>query len=247
MYHRKQVFLLSLLALNALASETEPQEISAVVSLRLGWDYAQIAQSQDVQLLRIDPAPDYFESSETNYSAFLFGGFLGLEFPLQSSRDMRWQTGVAYYQSTSFETEGVEYFLSMPDFGDIAYSYSINNQRFMIENKFLYGFTDRLYGYLLGGVGVALNKAYDYSAYSLNNLTPSQGHFDSNTMASFSYSVGLGLEAVVLNNWTMSLGYQFSDLGEYALGDYNFGDTTDTLTMPNMLTQELVFAVSVLF
>ncbi len=247
MHHCKHLALLTLLAPHALAGGVEPQAVSAVASLRIGWDYAQVGESQSVQLLLIDPAPDYFETSQEDASAFLFGGFLGFEFPLQTPYNLRWQTGVAYYQSTSFNTKGVENFFSLPDYGDIEYSYSVENQRALIENKFLWGFTDRFYLYLLGGIGVGFNKASDYSAKSIEEHTPANGLFDSKTTTSLSYSLGFGIEGVLSNHLLMSLGYQYSDLGEYSLGHFNYGDTADTLTLPNLMTHEIVLALSVIF
>jgi opacity protein-like surface antigen len=223
------------------------QTISAVAALRLGWDWAQVGKSQHVQLLNTDPAPDLFKTSQANSNGFLYGGFLGLEFPLKTEVDLRWQTGIAYYQTTSFQTKGVDYFFSLPQFGDKSYSYKITNQRMMVENKLLYGFHDRIYVYGLAGVGVGFNNAYAYHERAIDPNTPANGVFNSNSVASISYSVGAGLDFVLASNWIMSLGYQFSDLGDVALGTYNNGNTSDTLKMPNTLTQELVLSLGFMF
>jgi opacity protein-like surface antigen len=223
------------------------QPISAVAAVRAGWDYAAVGKSQTVQLLRTDPAPDLFETSQENSSRAVFGALLGIEFPLKYSYPMRWQTGVGFYQTNSFETDGIEYFFSLPEFGNIAYSYNIKNQRVLLENKFLFQMHRYLLGYVLGGVGVSFNTAFNYDEKSLDPITPATGVFQDNTNASLTYSVGLGLEGVVSKNFRIGLGYQYSDLGEIALGQYNNGNTGETLTTMPTSTQEIILQFTAIF
>lgn len=223
------------------------QPIQGVVALRVGWDYASVGKSQHIQLLNTDPAPDFFDSEQENSSRAVFGGFLGIEFPLRYHYPMRWQTGVAFYQTDNFETDGIEYFFSLPAFGDKEYSYQIKNQRVMIENKFLFKMYRGLYGYLLGGVGIAINNASDYHEESLDFTTPATGVFQDNTTASLSYSLGIGAELSVLDPFRIAVGYQYSDLGQITLGEYNNSNTGETLTHNHTPTQELILQFSYLF
>jgi len=236
-----------LLAFSAITHAAEPGPINAVAAFRFGSDWAQVGESQHVQLLDIDPAPDYFDTTNSTSYRPVFGGFFGVEVPFFDFPHMRWQTGVAYYQTDKLETEGIEYFFSLPDFGNKTYSYRVKNQRWLFENKFLYGFHPRLSAYALGGLGVAFNTASDYHEASIDGTTPATGIFASDDMGSFSYAMGFGFEGQIIQNIRLSLGYQFSDLGKVSLGNYNNGNTTDTLSFSTMPTQEIIMQLSLVF
>jgi len=252
--------LFSLLAMNVMAETSEEKEyvrviekeekreseVDFVLSARFGWDWAKVGKSQHVKLLDFDPAPDYFKTDNEWSTRPFIGGFLGLEFPIVNQYNL-WQTGFSFYQTRVFSTSGVDYFLSEPDFGDREYHYSIRNQRVMFENKWLHQIHKRVYVYLLGGIGAAFNKAYNYHEVSLEPHTPADGIFSEHTKTSFTYSIGLGTEVAFTKHIRAGLGYQFSDLGKVSLGDYNNGNTDDTITTSNTSTNELVMQLSYIF
>ncbi len=232
------------LSLDALATH---QIDRFIIAGRFGWSWAEVGESQYVELLNTNPAPDYFDTHEKTSSRPLFGAFAGAEFPFYRD-NMRWQTGLAYYvQTHSFQTEGIDYTFSLPDFGNSEYSYSIRNQRMMFENKFLYGFTQHIFGYLLGGIGASFNKAYDYHTNSLDSTVTTSGEFATNTTASFSYSIGTGVEMDLVKNVRCALGYQFSELGKVSLGDYTTGSTNETISKDNTPAQEIIFQLGYFF
>lgn len=223
------------------------QTIRGVGGFRVGWDYATIGQNKHVQFLNSAPAPDLFQTSQTTSSRAMYGGFLGLEFPLKYSYPMRWQTAVGYYQTNSMHTNGIDYFFSLPEFGNKSYSYNVTNQRVLLENKFMFKMVEWLYGYAMGGVGVSFNKAYGYKEVAIDPSTPADGYFQDNTSASLAYSGGVGVEAFIVDNFRMSFGYQFSELGQIQLGQYNNSNTGQTLTTTPTPTQELILQFTAVF
>jgi opacity protein-like surface antigen len=223
------------------------QTIRGVGGFRVGWDYATIGQNKHIQFLNSDPAPDLLETSQTTSSRAMYGGFLGLEFPLKYSYPMRWQTAVGFYQTNSMLTNGIDYFFSLPEFGNKSYSYKVTNQRVLLENKFMFEMVHWLYGYAMGGVGISFNKAYAYKEVAIDITTPADGFFQDNTSAALAYSGGVGVEAFIVDNFRMSFGYQFSELGQIEFGQYNNSNTGQTLTTTPTPTQELILQFTAVF
>ncbi len=232
-------FLLAPLALDATAG--------LVFSGRLGSSWAEVGHDNRVALVKHEPAPDAFDTTQATSTRLLLGVFIGPEYDLYQET-MRWQTGVSYYANPNpYQTEGIRYAYSLPDEGNIRYSYEVFSQRLLFENKYLWEMTDRLFGYLMGGLGVAFNEAKNYQETALNGRTLANGNFEDHTYTAFTYTLGLGLEVAVIDDMRVGLGYQFSDLGKVSLGDFNQGNLGATLMNDHTPTQELVFLLSYTF
>lgn len=245
--------LLCLFSLSALADTApDPRRIKGLVGITLGNDWATINQSTNVLLISGAPAPDTFtptpsgSSTGNNISSkFLAGASAGVEFPIHSINSI-WQTSVAYYHAGNFEITGTDYMFGITDLGNKAYSYLVNNQRLMLENKLMLSLKDRYYSspgfymFFMFGLGASRNIASGFEETPLEDTTVPNGAFENGTANSFSYSVGVGFESEIAGYLRIGLGYRFSDLGKVTLGPYDIGDTTNTITTTSMPTQELI-------
>lgn len=245
--------LLSLLAFNAQAEPPDrDRPIRAVLGLTFGWDWAQTGQDQDVLLVSSDPAPDFFDANTTTSSKPLGGASIGIEFPIRFIGS-RWQTSLAYYQSGDFTVSGIDYFYSLPNYGNKEYSYKVNSQRALLENKLLVNLSNvaywpqTIYVYFVAAIGIAFNDAYGYKEKSLDLQTPADGVFSPHMQTSPTYSLGAGFEYEPVSTLRFGIGYRFTDLGKVTLGDYNNGDTDSTLNINNTWAQEALLQMSILF
>lgn len=207
-------------------------EIRPVISLRGGIDYAKVNGNTAYAITNYDiPIPDSYIPEDEWHSAAVWGGFLGIEFPF-FARWSHWQTGVSYYHSGNFEASGYIHLWSVPDLINLEYEYDVRNQRVLWENKWLADLNCCIDLYLLFGLGWSQNKAFNYREIEETiDSTRSRGHFIDDTQNSFTYSLGLGIEFDVIEHIRFGIGYQYSDLGEIALGHREgINYTTDAYT-----------------
>jgi opacity protein-like surface antigen len=66
--------------------------------------------------------------------------------------------------------------------------------------------------YLLGGVGVSLNRNGDYECSALANCTASS-YANANTQSGFAWQVGVGLMRKLTSTVAIDVGYRYADLG----------------------------------
>jgi opacity protein-like surface antigen len=225
-----------------------PYEFDFVGSVRIGVDHAAVGENQQVRISTVDTAPNDFILTNPWQTKMVWGGFLGVEFPLFDSRVYSWQTGAAYYNTNPFHVQGIVTAVGDPAAAELNFEYTVRNQRAMWENKLFAKLNDRFSIYFLGGIGAAFNKASDFEETVRDPRDDVDAYFENNTKTSFSYSAGLGLEIVLWENLRSSLGYQFSDLGKIELGDLDTSDSTnETLTSPNTQTHEFIFGLSYVY
>jgi opacity protein-like surface antigen len=223
-------------------------EISPVISFRVGLDNADVGKSQNVNISPLLDAPYYYKRNDNSFNELVLGGFLGIEIPLDEDEAYSWQTGVSYYHTQPFHIKGVEQPNADSSINDASFSYTVTNQRVMFENKLLAALNERFYFYLLAGVGAAFNNAHDFDQTALDPSVVLNPGFEDKKTSSVSWSVGLGLEAEVFANTRVSLGYQFSDLGKVELGHLDGPNTTDeTLSSSHTNTSEFILGLSYLF
>lgn len=252
MRHSYCAALLTLLCLHAQAdSQPDPRRIKGLVGITLGNDWASINETSSVLLLNDAPAPDTFTADGMYSSKFMYGASVGIEFPIHTIGTI-WQTSLAYYRAGEFTISGTEYMFGVSDLDNKTYSYNVENQRLMLENKLMFSLRDRrfykpgFYMYLMFGLGASRNDTSNFKLTAADDTTVVVGAFESGNEKSFSYSVGFGFEAEFTSFLRLGLGYRYADLGKVTTGEFEAGDTTNTLSTNNMPTQELVFQISLM-
>ena len=226
------------------------ERVNPVISLRGGVDLAEVGETQHITIYQYDPNPNKFTVTDNWETKAVWSGFLGIEFLITPSGNYHWQTGIAYYQTDDFKVKGLVEPYSNPWIVDLNFDYTVNNQRIMFENKFIADLNQRFSLYLLGGIGAAINKASAFYETARDPLVIPDyaAYFADHTESSFSYSVGLGVEATIIGDLRASLGYQYSDLGEVSLGNMlSPNATSDTLSSDSTPTNEFLFGLTYVF
>lgn len=104
-----------------------------------------------------------------------------------------------------------------PPFYQSSYAYSISSYQYLIDAKLRRQFYDRYIPYIYLGLGVASNRAYNYSTAVPDYLTLTP-EYSNRTTSSFSYSLGLGFDYLVTSKVSFGVGYRFINLGRIGLG-----------------------------
>lgn len=172
--------------------------------------------------------PGYSASFPLGYSTFnytnkngnryplRFGVSLGRQFQLNPFNSL--QLGVSYLYNTNMKGSGVLEQGITPPFYPFTYSYLLHSSQVLAEGKWLHQWREVFYPYLIGGIGVAINRAFQYKTSIPPSLTLTPNYLNKSTSA-FSYMLGLGIDFFISQTLSFGGGYRFSDLGRVGLGD----------------------------
>ncbi|MFA6302513.1 MAG: hypothetical protein WC627_05195 [Legionella sp.] len=193
----------------------------------------------------------YSDTQKSNNAGFL-GGFLGFEHDLIYPGYII-QLGAEYDYFSNATISGANYVgADWTSFTLYDYSYQFQTQQVLALAKLL-GTTHQIYHpYIAVGLGAAFNQLNNFSAVTQEsdpqNLAAS---FGDKTTTSFSFSLGLGLEADLYKNLRVGLGYRFSSFGAAGLGagtvaacsSYS-SETPFTLSVPNAFANQVLVQIS---
>jgi opacity protein-like surface antigen len=187
--------------------------------IALGGGYAfgsDIGRSQYFPIENPDTDEFYYYAVNNNTKIkSLVDLFLGKEWMLSSPWAL--QVGVDFSQIRAFPVSGtLSQGIDTTSADQYSYSYSLLTRQLLAEGKLLYQLKDRYYPYFLLGLGAAFNKEYNYSA-AVPSFTAFTRQYNNNAQTSFSYSVGFGIDATLIQNWRIGIGYRFSDIGKASL------------------------------
>ncbi len=145
-----------------------------------------------------------------------FGAYVAKQFSLSSLNAL--QIGVSYHYITTMSVNGTLEQGISPPFVPFSYSYSLHSSQLLAEGKWVHQWREAYYPYAAAGIGAGFNHAQNYATNipDFMTLTP---YYSNHSSTSFSYSLGLGLDYALTKSITAGLGYRFSDLGHFALGN----------------------------
>jgi opacity protein-like surface antigen len=128
------------------------------------------------------------------------------------------EIGISYHSITQMHVNGTLEQGISPPYYSAGYQYSVKTSQLLAEAKLIREWRDVLYPYLMGGIGVGMNAAQNYSTSIPDFLTITPIYANRSNTA-FSYTVGLGIDYFVAKPLSLGLGYRFSDLGSVGLGN----------------------------
>jgi opacity protein-like surface antigen len=188
----------------------------------------------------------FYTRDKSNETRGIVGAFAGYVLPLYSNWEM--QAGLAAYASW-YDSNGL--LLQGPDSASsdlYNYHYDINSTQLLVESKFSYNAFQIYHPYLSAGLGVAFNRAKNYST-SVPPFLTFTPMFADHLEHSFTYNAGLGMDVDIPCNWRLGVGYRFSDLGKVRLGAGHI-DTVPiggTLEQKHLYVHELLAQLTYLF
>lgn len=189
----------------------------------------------------------HYALHHTSESSTIFGGLIGAEFPLNSPWLL--QVGIAYYVPQSFNVKGiVTQGVDAASANQYPYQYTIQNHQLLLENKLFYAI-ERYHPYVLLGIGPAWNRTKNFAVNIDPPFTTFSNQFPSNTVTSFSYDIGFGMDINITEHLRFGLGYRFTDLGTAKTGKATIDQTitTNVLSQSHFYTQEGLAQITLLY
>ena len=162
----------------------------------------------------------------TNEGTAFFG------FGVRSFSNNAWQlnTSFSYLPVRNFPDNGQIWQLNSPLFNDLAYSYQIKSDVFLIENL-LTATRSRLQPGILVGLGYSANRTSGFQQLPLSNTSaPSSLIFSGTKTNQFSFEFGAVLDYACYRKLTLELAYRYLNVGKGYFESSALQDTTDTLS-----------------
>lgn len=180
-------------------------------------------------------APEIEKTYEARKSSNLLPDgelFLGLQ--KSWVNQLQLQLGLAVAAAGNAKLSGHIWDDADPQFNNFVYQYKIKHNHVALKGKLL---ADKGYfvtPWISGSIGVGFNRAKNFTNTPTIFEAITNPNFSSNTEASFTYTVGIGVQKALNDNWQVGVGYEFADWGRSQLGralgqTFNQGLTLDHL------------------
>lgn len=230
-------------------SETHDYTRHIIAGLGAGAAFSSdLGQSRTFPILNPN-TDELYVYSPTHHSqtAYLYSGFLGAEWDWPSQWGI--QARFEYNQTSPFSVQGSFTQGADPQSTDnYTYRYGIVTKQLLVDGKLFYIVKKYFRPYILVGAGSSFNRAYNYTTNATPCLTLTRMYLNK-TNASFSYAVGVGIDASIATHLRIGIGYRFTDLGETNLGDANIDGTsvTGTLSQAHLYANEVLTQITGVF
>lgn len=238
--------LSTLLAFSAFASDlvfdTEvPLIWQPVITLSGGPAWTTPGQNQYIYPVLPFSQINYYQynsPSSTIATGEIFFGLQRIVYP-----GITGELGIGLAAASDAQVTGVVTVNGFPNIS--TYEYKVDHGRAELKGKLL----SNLYWlkpYISGSFGAGWNNSHDFRATTVNPVFFPAPWFANQTNIAFSYTLGIGVQAMLNRNWQVGVGYEFADWGKSATGV----DAYTLLPGPfltHLYTNELLFSVSFLF
>lgn len=211
------------------------------VSIGPAWTSNGISQT-----ISYEPDLQYAYLARKVTSALLSGeAFAGLQHELAP-----WgliQFGIAGAATTYARLDGDALVDADPDFNLFTYGYKVRHSRVAAKAKLISTAPWFVQPYLSGSVGVGFNRSSNFTTTPKISQAVSPSPFRPNTVSSFAYTAGIGVQRSFNENWQFGVGYEFASWGCSALSP-TAGQTLNTaLRLGHLYTNQLQFTLSTAF
>ncbi len=151
------------------------------------------------------------------------------------------QIGASYHYLSNMDVKGNLMQGVSPPLYQANYSYNINSSQYMIDAKLRHEFQSRFFPYVYLGLGLAANSAFDFTTSVPAYLTVTPDYSNKTTYA-FTYSLGIGIDYLVVPKLSVGLGYRFINLGCTGLGNGTVRNTSTkaALSQSNLYVNSLL-------
>lgn len=185
-----------------------------VAELGLGAAWEGAGKTQTITL-----APDIVKTySATKGSDALAVGELFLGMQHNYSEMYQWQLGMEVATTGNARLKGQIWDDAEPQFNNYNYYYKVNHTHLDLKAKLLANLGYWATPWISGGLGVGFNRASNFSNVPTIFEAVPNSNFSANTETAFTYSLGVGLQRAISQNWFVGLGYEFSDWGKSRFG-----------------------------
>jgi opacity protein-like surface antigen len=187
-----------------------------VTSISMGPAWTSAGDTQTFDL-----TPDIektFKAKQANSTLGSVELFFGLQKPLFNQ--VLGQLGLMLSRATNADLRGNIWDDADPQFDNYTYQYKIRHNAVALKGLLLLDKGSWL-PWISGSVGVGFNYSHGFT----NTPTIYEGlpadNFSNNSKASFTYTLGVGIQKPLNKHCQMGIGYEFADWGQSELGRAN--------------------------
>jgi len=239
----KIIILLGLLFSSSVFGETAntlSPNTDFLLGLSVGSNWVSGNETQTINL-----EPDIIKTYTANQSNNVipsFEFFLGVQ-RLMTTQLMPstfiGQLGLSVVEAGNANLTGDIWEDADPTFDNFNYKYKINHVHVGVEGRLVGDFGYFVDPYISGNIGIGFNRAYGFTITPKISAEVPAPAFTANTTATFSYSLGIGVQKTFCKNLQVAIGYEFSDWGRSGLSPANGQTTNETPTLNHLYTQAL--------
>jgi opacity protein-like surface antigen len=194
--------------------------------------------------------------NKTERNGFMDGLGFAYSFDQASKAPLAYHLGLMGYFVDFGKVTGLELpWINSGNYDTLNYRFRVKSTALMLHSKMVYtGFHFQPYVFL--GLGGARNQAHDYKELATDpngTAVAAPRPFHNNTLTSFAYEVGVGVQHSLADypqnklHYLVSLDYRYMNFGRAELGMLPTQTTDDQLNVPSVNTQALVLSLTTLF
>lgn len=219
----------------------ELTDLRGIYTLSLGPMWAQANSKQTIYL-----ESDIYKTYDSqNFGAPALAGELFAGFQ-RNINNYVGELGIAIAGVNNLALTGDIWEDADPDFNNYNYKYNIQHAHIAVKARLLTEVVSNWFGYISGSLGVGFNHAHNFIITpKIFEEVPAPA-FTNNDTTTFTYTLGLGIETYILQNWRAGIGYQFADLGKSELGRAQGQTLNSGISLNNLYTHQLLFSISYL-
>lgn len=241
---KKYLLCLTATALSCVSIAQADPGYTWVTSISMGpvWN----TNNGESQTFFLDPGTEKTYHTDGSSNVMVDGEiFVGVQWP--SHHVIQGQLGLAYAAAGNADLSGEIWDDADPEFNNYTYQYNVNHMHVSVKGKVLADWGSWVIPWLSASMGVGFNKAFDFdNTPTIFEAVPNP-NFTSQTTTSFTYTLGVGLQAVVAKHWQLGMGYEFADWGKSELGKAAGQTTNHGIELDHLYTNGLMFNITYLF
>jgi len=186
-----------------------------LMGLTLGPTWISGNQTQTINL-ELDEKKTY--TANSNSQTFPSGElFMGWQQPWVSHPSLMTQLGIAVAAAGNVNLNGDIWEDGDPNFDNFNYSYKVQHTHVAIKARLLGYVGSSFEPYISASAGLGFNRAYDFSITPKISQEVAPPPFHDNTTTTFVYTLGIGIQHPLNNDFQVAIGYEFSDWGHVGL------------------------------
>ncbi|MFT4059422.1 MAG: outer membrane beta-barrel protein [Legionella sp.] len=174
------------------------------------------------------------------------------------SAGRRWQRDSDWFPSYSFEALWQHFFrtqlgknitsYSDDEMNDYKYNWELTSNVVLATAKLNLVHYGRFAPYIQGGIGSSFNRTSNYKELALTKTTPRTNPKYSNFSTSeFAYLLGIGVDLQLNSKLSITVGYNFLDLGQISSGPGKEDWSNQSLTPGSYHSNEVLITITYLF
>jgi opacity protein-like surface antigen len=193
------------------------------------------------------PLGDDIYTMNRTSTTTLLGIQAGRRFELTLPWFSAFSLGTQYQYFFNSHIDGQVIQFSLPQFTNYNYTWKTTSNLVIANGKLNFIELHRVSTYINGGIGVAIKNSRGYSETALEGVTPRiSPNFNAGSNSDFAYILGAGVDYRLNPVLIISLGYQYSNLGELSAGAGTGAWSSQSLNLGNTQSNAVLLGLTYL-